>query len=70
MTTELAKAQAMRALVIQGHAHQQRNAGRVPYAAHVLSVGEIAREALVKGSECANDALAFDIYLAATGHDL
>lgn len=60
----------MRALVVDAHAAQQRNGGRVPYAAHVLSVGKILGDALAQGDECGDPALALDLYLAALGHDL
>ncbi|HPH64488.1 MAG TPA: hypothetical protein PLF40_02045 [Kofleriaceae bacterium] len=60
----------MRVLVVAAHAGQQRNAGRVPYAAHVLSVGEILQDALLQGGECHDAALLQDLYLAALGHDL
>src|SRR5262245_60206066 len=62
---------AMRAFVAEAHAAQRRNAGRVPYAAHVLSVGEILRDALTASGELdADPDLARDLYLAAIGHDL
>jgi len=61
----------MRALVVRAHAAQRRNGGRVPYAAHVLSVGEILSDALAASGDLADDpALAGDLYLAALGHDL
>ena len=61
----------MRALVVRAHAEQRRNGGRVPYAAHVLSVAEILADALAMSHELDDDAaLAVDLYLAALGHDL
>ena len=60
----------MRALVMTAHTGQQRNAGRLPYVVHVLSVGEILREALELTRECRDPELARDMYLAALGHDL
>ncbi|HEY1813833.1 MAG TPA: HD domain-containing protein [Kofleriaceae bacterium] len=60
----------MRSLAIRAHAHQQRNAGRVPYSFHVLSVAAIVKELLDGGGECSDPDLAHDIVLAAMGHDL
>lgn len=61
----------MRTLVATAHSAQSRNGGRVPYAAHVLSVAEILRDALeVTGELIADPDLALDMYLAALGHDL
>jgi hypothetical protein len=68
--TDQDKRSQMRALAIEAHTGQQRNAGRVPYVVHVLSVGEILREALELTGECRDPELARDIYLAALGHDL
>jgi len=68
--TRDAKLAEMRALVIDAHAGQSRNAGRVPYAAHVLSVAEILRTAIEQGGECDDESLGADLYLAALGHDL
>ena len=60
----------MRVLVIQAHAHQQRNAGRVPYVAHVMSVAEVLSDALSQSGDAIDDATKLDLYLAALGHDL
>ncbi len=48
----------MRSLVIRAHSHQQRNAGRVPYSFHVLSVGAIVNDLLDGGGECGDPELA------------
>jgi hypothetical protein len=60
----------MRSLVVRAHAHQQRNAGRVPYSFHVLSVAAIVKELLDESGECGDPGLAQDMVLAAMGHDL
>jgi HD domain len=66
----VASTDEMRSLVIRAHAHQQRNAGRVPYSVHVLSVATIVKELLDGGGECSDPSLADDMVLAAMGHDL
>lgn len=60
----------MRVLVIQAHAHQQRNAGRVSCVAHVMSVAEVLADALSRSGDPVDDATKLDLYLAALGHDL
>ena len=69
--TDLASRRAeMRTLVVDAHAAQRRNGGRVPYSVHVLSVGTILEDTLELGGECTDDALRHDLYLAAIAHDL
>lgn len=63
--------QRMRKLTIEAHAVQELNAERVPYSAHVLSVGRIVDDALNDTRELiADEPHQEDIYLAAVGHDL
>jgi len=62
---------AMRRLAIEAQAEPKRNAGRVPYPAHALSVGRIVDDALTRTGELAGDAAhQEDIYLAGVGHGL
>lgn len=61
----------MRQLVVRAHEGQRRNAGKLPYAAHVLSVAEIVGDAIAMAGEFQGKPdLQRDIYLAALGHDL
>lgn len=60
----------MRMLAIQAHAHQQRNAGRVPYVVHVMSVAEVLADAVSQSGDPIDDDTKVDLYLAALGHDL
>src|SRR6266496_3952200 len=68
--SEQALKMQMRALAIQAHAHQQRNAGRVPYVAHVMSVAEVLVDALSESGDAIDAGMKLDLYLAALGHDL
>ncbi|MFA5926781.1 MAG: hypothetical protein WCT32_05240 [Patescibacteria group bacterium] len=68
---ESAQYKEMVEVIKKYHAHQGRNADKVPYWHHLVSVSEILNNALIQSNELSHNKKRLEqILLAALGHDL